>query len=83
MRAALLLAFSSLILTGVLTKKSGYPTQHDGCKIWCVFNHFCSNYCETYGGSGYCYTWKLACWCDNIHDWVPTWSYATNKCRAK
>nr|AIX87633.1 sodium channel blocker AbNaTx23 [Androctonus bicolor] len=44
MRAALLLAFSSLILTGVLTKKSGYPTQHDGCKIWCVFNHFCSNY---------------------------------------
>nr|AMX81481.1 venom toxin meuTx21 [Mesobuthus eupeus] len=83
MKTALLLVISTLMLIGVQTKKSGYPTDHEGCKNWCVFNHFCERMCIRYGGSGYCYFWKMACWCDNIHDSVPTWSRATNKCRAK
>nr|ADY39498.1 iota-buthitoxin-Hj1b [Hottentotta judaicus] len=82
MKIIILLVIFSLMLIGVQSK-SGYPTQHDGCKFWCVFNHFCERYCAGYKGTGYCYFWKLACWCDNIPNWVPTWSYATNKCRAK
>nr|ACJ23126.1 putative depressant toxin Tx580 [Buthus occitanus israelis] len=83
MKAALLLVFFSLILTGVLTKKSGYPIQKDGCKFWCIANHFCERYCKYKGGSGYCYKWKIACWCDDLPDWVPTWSYETNTCGGK
>ncbi|XP_023235257.1 beta-neurotoxin Css9-like [Centruroides sculpturatus] len=80
----LILIFASLMIIGVQSK-DGYPMYDDGCKIPCVINNrACEIQCVTLrkGKSGYCYFWKLACYCEGLPEWAKVWDRATNKCRA-
>nr|D9U2A1.1 RecName: Full=Neurotoxin LmNaTx17; Flags: Precursor [Lychas mucronatus]ABX76765.1 neurotoxin LmNaTx17 precursor [Lychas mucronatus] len=67
--------------------KHGYPVQYSGrekgCKIACVINNAsCDGECKRRGGrAGYCYFWKLACFCEYLPNNSPTWDYKTGKCR--
>nr|P0CI58.1 RecName: Full=Neurotoxin LmNaTx64.1; Flags: Precursor [Lychas mucronatus] len=69
--------------------KHGYPIiragRDKGCKVSCVINNqYCDTECKQLKGRrGYCYFWRLACFCEYLPDYVPTWSRATNKCKAK
>nr|ACD11782.1 hypothetical protein [Isometrus maculatus] len=81
----LFLVVMALMAIGVQSK-DGYPIQRagreKGCKIWCVVNNdYCNKDCKAKGGSyGYCYFWKLACYCEGLPDSAEVWAYETNTC---
>nr|ABX76760.1 neurotoxin LmNaTx12 precursor [Lychas mucronatus] len=81
----LLLVIIALLVIGVQSK-DGYPMyktgREKGCKIACVINDkYCNNDCKLKGGKyGYCYFWKLACYCEGLPDSVEVWTYAKNTC---
>uniref|UniRef100_A0A2I9LPA0 NaTx n=1 Tax=Centruroides hentzi TaxID=88313 RepID=A0A2I9LPA0_9SCOR len=80
----LILIVASLMIMGVQSK-DGYPMNHEGCKIPCLVNNrYCEIQCVTFlkAKKGYCYFWRIACYCEGLPEHAPVWDRATNKCRA-
>nr|ADY39569.1 U2-buthitoxin-H1a [Hottentotta judaicus] len=77
----LLLLFISASMLIVLVNAHGYIRLANGCKMMCLIgNAGCNTECKAYGGTyGYCYAWKLACFCEDLPDDV-TWKSETNTC---
>nr|P24336.1 RecName: Full=Beta-insect depressant toxin BjIT2; Short=IT-2; Flags: Precursor [Hottentotta judaicus]AAB25385.1 depressant insect neurotoxin [Hottentotta judaicus] len=84
MKLLLLLVISASMLLECLVNADGYIRKKDGCKVSCIIgNEGCRKECVAHGGSfGYCWTWGLACWCENLPDAV-TWKSSTNTCGRK
>nr|ACD11821.1 hypothetical protein [Isometrus maculatus] len=88
MKTLLLIALAVLFIEEVRSK-DGYlmeTTGRDkGCKIWCVINNeSCNTSCTMLKGKkGYCYFWKLACYCEGLPENVQVWTYEKNTCKAK
>nr|ACJ23120.1 putative depressant toxin Tx67 [Buthus occitanus israelis] len=83
MQLILLLIISASMLIEGLVNADGYLKGHDGCKLACVVNNkYCNKECQAEGGNyGYCYKWKLACYCEGLSE-KKTWKPETNKCRS-
>nr|ABX76749.1 neurotoxin LmNaTx1 precursor [Lychas mucronatus] len=86
MNMKILIIFVIAITVVGVQSKDGYPIystgKSKGCKIECVINNkYCDKECTLKGGSsGYCYFWKLACYCEGLPDSVAVWTYAENTC---
>nr|P0C5H3.1 RecName: Full=Beta-mammal/insect toxin Lqhb1; AltName: Full=Lqh-beta-1; Flags: Precursor [Leiurus quinquestriatus hebraeus] len=84
MKIIIFLIVSSLMLIGVKTDNGYLLNKATGCKVWCVINNAsCNSECKLRRGNyGYCYFWKLACYCEGAPK-SELWAYATNKCNGK
>nr|P0CI59.1 RecName: Full=Neurotoxin LmNaTx34.2; Flags: Precursor [Lychas mucronatus] len=76
-----------IALMVIEVKSDGYlmvrAGREKGCKIWCVINNeYCDKDCKLKGGNyGYCYFWKLACYCEGLPTSSPDiWTYEKNTC---
>nr|ABR21032.1 venom sodium channel toxin-1 [Mesobuthus eupeus] len=84
MKIIIFLIVSSLMLIEVKTEDGYLVDRSNGCKIACaVNNEYCNHSCKQRGGNyGYCYFWKLACYCEGAPK-SQYWYYETNKCKGK
>nr|ACD11853.1 hypothetical protein [Isometrus maculatus] len=86
MKALFLIILAVLFIVGVQSK-DGYPMvragREKGCKIWCVINNeSCDSECKIRKGKkGYCYFWKLACYCEGLPANEQVWTYEKNTCK--
>nr|P86406.2 RecName: Full=Sodium channel neurotoxin MeuNaTxalpha-15; AltName: Full=Sodium channel neurotoxin MeuNaTxalpha-6; Flags: Precursor [Mesobuthus eupeus]ABR21064.1 venom sodium channel toxin-7 [Mesobuthus eupeus] len=84
MKIIIFLIVSSLVLIGVKTDNGYLLDKYTGCKVWCVINNeSCNSECKIRRGNyGYCYFWKLACYCEGAPK-SELWHYETNKCNGR
>ncbi|XP_023228501.1 alpha-toxin CvIV4-like [Centruroides sculpturatus] len=68
----ILLFVATFLLLDVNCKKDGYPVDANNCKFECWGNEYCDKLCKgKRAESGYCWKWKLSCWCEGLPDDEP------------
>nr|P0CI53.1 RecName: Full=Neurotoxin LmNaTx21.1; Flags: Precursor [Lychas mucronatus] len=76
-----LILVACLMMSCVHCKKDGYPVDWNNCMYDCGYdNAYCEKICKEKGGeSGYCYFWKISCYCEGLPDNVEIKGYG--RCR--
>uniref|UniRef100_A0A2I9LPA5 NaTx n=1 Tax=Centruroides hentzi TaxID=88313 RepID=A0A2I9LPA5_9SCOR len=78
----ILILVAALLILDVDCKKDAYPLKKDGCTYDCWRNAYCDQVCKDLKAEGgYCYAWRLFCWCTGLPDNVRSHNEAT--CRSK
>nr|ABR21049.1 venom sodium channel toxin-5 [Mesobuthus eupeus] len=84
MKTIIVLIIFSLVMIVVKSEHGYLLDKYTGCEVWCVINNeSCNGECKRRGGYyGYCYFWKLACFCQGARK-SELWHYETNKCNGR